>query len=145
MAELEEDLNYNEFFKKIRMVYSWLEDDASKELFDARLTFYHNGKTEVFFNNSNRIIQERANSFFNSYKGNYNVRKLSDIKLCDTETVIIYGAGFLGKIFFDYVMSNSKCNVLFCDRNYENLKSYLGKNVISPDELITNYKNNKII
>lgn len=62
----------------------------------------------------------------------------------DSETIIIYGCSIESGMFTVEQLKYRK-NLLFCDRLYEIYKEVCEIPVISPQELLDNYRNNKIL
>lgn len=139
MIELKEKLSYSEFFQRARDVYSWMEDDLSKEIFRAKFEWSGTGANRLGDNYPYylNISEEKLDQL----SGN-NLYRLSKIK---TEVLIIYGAGVGGKIAYNSIDSNLYKTILYCDKNYDKIKKVCGIPVISPNKLIDKYNDAKIL
>lgn len=137
MIDVGQKVSYSEIFQQIKEVYSWLEDEVSKKVFNERLLSNHTKDMEGLVINASNFIQDIMK--ITNGKHIFNVNFLTD------ETIIIYGAGITGKSNFEYLKNKGCKKILFCDRNYKEIKNYLGCIVISPEELFEKYSNCKVI
>lgn len=103
MINVDKNDNCKDFFNQIREVYSWLEDNISKELFNARLLYNHTKNTEIFTENASQYIKQTLALTNNQtvFNADFN----------DDELIVIYGAGIRGKKCFDFI--KKKANVKF--------------------------------
>lgn len=117
-------------------VYSSLNDPESKEFFKHTLLFKITRDYSDFENTLSYTSPQVKKSIQELEKPIQNAAK-------NPQTIIIYGAGLIGITTFRKI--NRKENILFCDQNYATQKEVQGIPVISPQELIQNYPNSKII
>lgn len=92
MIDIDKKVSYCEFFEQIKEIYSWLEDDISKQLFNARLLYNHTELTESFYNNSSDYVKK--------YMKLTNNRSVYTINPNNDETVVIYGGWYYRKKIF---------------------------------------------
>lgn len=118
MINPDNKVSYAQFFKDAREVYSWLEDDISKKIFNAKMFCTENTI-------KNEIIKESSQKYF---------KELED----DHELIIIYGAGGGGTFILEN-LDGKKKNIIFCDARAHEIKEFMGFPVISPEELVEQY------
>ncbi len=140
--EYKEYVNHQEFFQRLHTAYSYLGDALSKKIFDARLRLYMQGGVDTLCECTTKEVQDRFSRYMSYHKESLSVY---DMQLEENETVIIYGAGFIGEIYFNYLSINFACKILFCDKNHETKQMHCGVCVISPNELIEKYKDAKVV
>lgn len=125
--------------KDIKEVYDCLEDDLSKQVFEARLEYNFYGKFDKFMD----FLSKPNLDFLKETDSNIDLSTFSP-----DETVIIYGAGRRGRLDSRRIRSREPyCKIIFCDSNYSSLNKSrdLDSKIISPSELISNYKHCKVI
>lgn len=130
----------NNLVNNINKVYGMLEDDLSRKVFNARLDYILNNKYDEFSeclegdNYEMHNLTNKLNIFTSNFSSN--------------ETVIIYGAGARGRWNYGKIKQlnyNIKC--IFCDSNYDKYAddNFFSEKVISPNDLLVNYKDCKVI
>ncbi|MFI3249361.1 MAG: FkbM family methyltransferase [Eubacteriales bacterium] len=128
--------------QQINEVYSFLEDDLSRRVFETRLEYNFSRKTHNF----GHLMKEENRSFY--YLTDKNIYTTP---LASGETIIFYG--FTGMAVWDYNKIKARdpqCNFIFCDRRHDELKDHqflIDNNLrmISPEELLGNYRDCKVI
>lgn len=134
---METTLSYEKFFQKSTEVYSWLEDDISKQVFELKLLWS--------ITNEIRLLSQLSNICLLDVLHNGIKRiKRSELRFVENDTIIIYGILNAGEVLLNELRSVSKCKILFCDKNYKKTPEFLGVEVISPNELIEKYKDAKV-
>jgi len=117
--------------KQTKHIYSKLEDDLSKRIFENNLLFSMTENIEFIRN----MVSYSYGNVFN--KCSEEVNK----KLGNSPEVIVYGAGYMGACllsFFDKVTA-------FCDSDEKKQGStYYGYNIITPGELTKRYSNSTV-
>lgn len=91
---------YMNLIKDIKEVYDLLEDDLSKQVFEARLEYNFYGRGEKFF----YCLPKSHVDFFEQTDSNIELTTFSP-----GETVIIYGAGFRGRQDFMRISRKEPC------------------------------------
>lgn len=113
-------------------VYQHLMDDESKFYYDKRLAYYLSGDKKYLLD---IVLHLPQTATWNEY-----VEKCAPID----DKLIVYGACMDAQIF-PLIYPNANC-FAFCDRDVnKQKKGWYGKKVLSPDELITNYRDYPIL
>lgn len=115
--------DYSAFFRQARDVYSWMADEESRKIFQARFTWSGVGTDETVSN-----IAQLSTGIVGQLTQKKN--KLFD----ESSLIIMYGAMEIGAWFYHYHHLDQK-NVIFCDRNYKNLPAIDGCEIRSPEDL----------
>ncbi len=135
---VEHKMTYSEFIEKAREVYNFLEDDLSKSVFLKRL--------EYNITKSKESLLALLSLTSNNIKDNIKSIHYLDIKAKDGDTIVIYGAGGVGKSMLPYIKETfSTSNILFCDANFDKISKIEEIPVISPTQLFALYKNCNVI
>lgn len=133
---------FKEVFPEVKKIYDSLMDEKSQQIFGLRLLYNltkdYNYLLDMisyiseFDSSKNEVFSE----FYNSYK------KIS--KEYPKSKFIIYGAGKYGNYIYDLFSNlNWYC---FCDKDTNKQKeNYCGLKVISPEELISNHKEDFVV
>ncbi|MFI3177669.1 MAG: FkbM family methyltransferase [Eubacteriales bacterium] len=119
-----------EFFCALREVYSWLEDDLSREIYEVQMQY---------------ILTDDQSKFGElSKKSGVFIPVLAELE--GGEYLIIYGMGRRGGLLVP-VLKQLMENPLFvfCDGNYEKSGIQFGQQVLSPQRVLENYQNSKVI
>lgn len=130
MGNLVEDIN---------KVYQMLEDELSKQVFEARLAWNEYREIDKLI----KCLEKPDFSLKN--KKDFNI---INAEYKDGETVVVYGAGACGVVEHRAMKQRyPQCNYIFCDRNYKKLKEEgtLEADIISPEELLLKYKDCKVL
>lgn len=123
--------NYGDFFQKTREVYSWMEDEQSKRIFEQRFLWSGTANPiaiETMLPYSCKLVREATKVIGKSYE---------EIGSPITETVVIYGAGLGGKKIYLDIHDKCKNTILFMDRNADTIKTFCGCDVIAPETINT--------
>ncbi len=132
------DVPYLELIENAREIYNFLEDDLSKNVFLKRLEYNITKSSESLF----ALLSFTSNNI----KEHIKARHYLDIKGNDGDTIIIYGAGGMGKSALPYIKKIfTTSNFLFCDANYEKITEIEEIPVISPAQLLFSYSNCNVI
>lgn len=121
------------FFTIAQKVYSYLNDDISKGIFTKLIGKYTTNFTGFALKDYvSDILKEKHRSFEDSISS-----------LTKDEKLILWGAGVTGA----YVLSQlqDKENIWICDKAYDSIQTFHGYTVYSPDEIIANHNDAKII
>lgn len=123
----------DELLNNIKMVYSYLEDDISKDIFVNRLLYSITGDLRYIDVMVRNNVKEFADSGINI---NSNAIKDKVKEVAETKKIVIYGAGQIGLELYREI---GEYITYFCDRDIEKQKRDIdGHKVISPEELIAN-------
>lgn len=129
----------NNIVQEMNEVYEMMEDDLSRQIFQARLShiFYKDNGCfgECMTGSHVNFIKELGASIFTE-------------TFAPGETVILYGAGGMGQDLWGNMHQwHPQCQYLFCDGNYENLKAThkYKEHLISIEELVEKYTDCKVI
>ena len=124
-------------YKEIKEIYDSFYDDKSKRIFINRFLNNLTGNRNYFIN----MIAENCKNV-----EGYNVEKYYRESSCEKK-LIIYGAMISGKTRYDFHKYLGRDDIYcFCDKDVNKQKNgFLGKKVISPEELISEFKDYKVI
>lgn len=127
-------------FDEMKLIYELLSDDISKDIFLNRLCF--NITDDMAFID---CIVERDTKGMDTLYSGQDIKKLQSVlDSYQDKKVIIYGAGFTGKILLN--MLGKQQVECFCDRNPELQKNGVsGMSVNSPEEIVRHYQNKAVI
>ena len=137
--------NSETFFLQSNEVYTSLCDEKSKEVFEARLMYNctSSGSALTALRKTACKICSNAINQMDYYIIDGDKKIHYDMFHSDDE-LILYGAGMGGRSFYKSHNLSQRKNVLFCDRNFANIKNAPQK-IISPQELFSNHTNANII
>ncbi len=123
-------------FYKVKRIFDSLADEKSKELFLQRLRYNltdNKKDLESIIKYSFPSRYDENNSLLSDGEFYKNGSEI-DLK----KRWVIYGAKVYGELIYNRYRFD-RADVVFCDRNYREIKNYCGKPVISPDDLLNNY------
>lgn len=128
---MQEKYTIAEFFEKSREVYSYFEDEQSKKLFEARLSWGGTGSN----NSIDKIVE------LSSTGTKTKIKEMKKI-LNNYEKIVLYGAGEIAEYFYDqYDLKQRFDDVIICDRQFETKTKLAGHTVVSPDNMLELNKN----
>lgn len=125
-----------ELIDKMKIIYDSLIDLKSKKIYLMRVKSWF-APFEIFdiFEYAEDNVRDMIKNFRES---------LNSIK--ENEDIIIWGAGDTGILTLNYLKYiNLNNNIILCDSAYEKIKNVGHISVISPNEMLENYNNEKII
>lgn len=122
-------MSCRDFYASQSRVFSWLEDDLSKEVFLARAL------NNVSLSNYVQLNQHTTDFLKEKYQ--IFQEKLSNIT--EEDTVILWGMGFLGTQLLKRISPHKQ--IILCDINSQSLGSFEGIPIISPSEMLESIKN----
>jgi FkbM family methyltransferase len=117
--------------KKIRDVYNMLEDDISKEIYMAKISFYIGDRDYSYWY---PIVNKYAK---NLVKENEDYIKKIQMMLSKDKNIVLYGAGDDAKANLIY-WKDDKRLIGFCDSDKKKQQEeFCGYKVFSPEQLLT--------
>lgn len=119
--------------EKINWVYSQLEDEESKFIFEKRIQFNHTGNYNLIWDIVDRYVPELAD---HKWSPDIVKRLIHSFERSGKKTVI-FGAGHNGKILAEMIAEDESGLECFCDNNPDKWGRKINGwiTVISPDEL----------
>lgn len=126
----------SENFHCMSSLYSALEDDISKGIF---LETIKNNITKNNFSGLKNYLSQNLRDSINSIDS-----FISEINI--DKSVVLYGAGGGGRWILNKILAiNPTLNISFCDKAYEQIQFIEGIEVISPEKLVLDYREELII
>lgn len=123
----------NLYFKKMTDIYARLQDEESKKLFEARISYALKDDQTAYMESIGALYDD------------WNLQEELEEKMKDKpDGIIIFGCGHAGKMI-DRMLVYHNLNVdAYCD-NYKSGQIFEGKPVISVVEVATKYKKHLVI
>lgn len=117
--------------EKLNRVYNALQDDESREIFKARLSFV--------FNRNQDMYEDKMQQMYDDWQ-------CSELDEClaktEAEGIVLFGCGYDGKIIKEQLSGWGYSVNAFCDNDSQKWGRICeGIDVISPEDLIQIYKN----
>lgn len=121
--------SYGAFFEKVREVYSWMEDDQSRRIFEARFAW---SGTESDW--SVKQLLEQSCDLVKVALAEVGQSYLDLPEIIETP-VVIYGAGIGGNFIYDKIFKRCQDKIIFMDRNASEIIRFCNSDVISPENI----------
>lgn len=129
---------------QIKEVFDRLQDKESKIIFMNRLQYYLSGDVRHIF-----AMVKALRGFSEENDNKYGAQTIDSFILDytpDETSVVIYGAGIWGKSVKEMFTMAGIPVICFCDDNEEKQKHpYCGLLVISPETLVDDYRDSKVV
>ncbi len=127
------------FFQKARLVYNYLQDTTSRQLFVLRMEHSITGS----FDSLKKIVECKKNS---NDTFTVTTRNYSTICPISDESIVLYGAGKAGRAMLRELKSKyPDCHYIFCDKKWRETQIIDGVMVVGLEEIIAKYKYCKIV
>lgn len=130
---MENNLIYSDIFKQTKLIYSYLEDDLSKRIFEKKLEFSATG--------SAKSITDLIEFASFNIKNKINIQN-EKVKTTKYENVVIYGTSDVAIRLYKNI-SKYRDDIMFCEKN-DDKSPFSNVPFITPKELITKYKNSLV-
>ncbi len=137
MIDITKKVDTRAFFANAREVYFYLEDERSRQIFEARFEYYvtkKSSKIADLVKLSSPLVQDQHKKFQQSIFG---------YDFAPGEEVVIYGTPFWAEWVSRYVMTTE--NILYCCDESGAGEAFSAYPLISFEEYLNKHKNAKII
>lgn len=146
MFNVDDKVSYGEFFDRVKEVmFNYMSDDLSIELFQARLLYITSGNASHIMANATPFVKEvrkmiKENPVPTWVRG-YN----TSLRIPANTPVVIYGANEAGKVCYETVKEKGVKEIFFCDMKHETIEEFCGEPVMSPEDLLLKHAHLPII
>lgn len=137
MINVDDKITYGEFFDRVKEVmYTYMKDELSIELFQARLLQTTSGNPSHIIANASPFVKN-AQSIIRQNPVPEWVRSYNtSLKIPGNLPIIIYGANKVGEACYKGVMEGGAKEVMFCDIKAETMTEFCDCPVITLEELV---------